>query len=253
MVQYSNFDRVIESRAHFKNGASSENLVCRTFFFIKCTPYMKVIKILVTLCFFAVNLNAQGRKNDFNYDQKDFDFIFRELGIRTFKFPVKQTSNQLLNILIEEYEDKRLLNTISIIDNARNKLDSIMLSMYGSDMISMFLKPHIKIGSIFFERFIFIEKEDSIVKLKVDMPGYGTELKFNLSGKSLYDIEAHATSFKSENNIKFLEVDNPILLVFLYANKNRTPLPCPTGLSKEQIIERYYYCILVSVEPYKEE
>jgi hypothetical protein len=194
---------------------------------------------------FAINLNAQGSNNNFDYDREDFNVIFKELGITTFKFPIKQSTNQLLNIVIEEYEDKKMLNSISVIDEAKSLFGQIEYDA------TTFFKP--EADSIYFHRFYFVVK-DSTVKVRVKSHGFEFPKEFSLSGKSSFSFNAFR-NFKSENNITYLEADKPEVLVFLYANslneKNK-PLLCPSGLSKEQLLERFYYFIFVSVEPYKE-
>jgi len=192
---------------------------------------------------FSVKLNAQGTNNKFAYDEQDFNVIFKELGITTFKFPVKQSSNQLLNIVIEEYEDKKLLNSISVIDEAKKTF-----GQFGIDATSYF-KP--KADSIYFHRFYFIEK-DSSVRIRLKSHGFEMPKEFSLSGKSTFSFNAFS-DFKIEDSIIFLEADNPEILMYLYANsldEKDKPLWCPSGLTKEQLLERFYYFIFISIEPY---
>ena len=77
---------------------------------------MKTIKLLGILLIISFKLYSQGSNNDFDYDNEDFNIIFRELGISAFKFPVQHNSNQIFDIVIEEYENKELIKKISIID-----------------------------------------------------------------------------------------------------------------------------------------
>ena len=196
--------------------------------------------------FFAVNLNAQGTNNTFDYDKEDLNVIFKELGISTFKFPVKQSTNQLFNIVIEEYEDKKMISSVSVIDDMKSRFEKI-----GIDAVSYF-KP--KTDSIYFHRFYFIEK-DSTMKVRIKSHGIEVPKEFSLSGKSTFSFNAF-NNLKLENDISYLEVDKPEILVYLYANSSNEkdkPLWCPSGLSKEQLLERFYYFIFISIEPYSEE
>jgi len=120
----------------------------------------------------------------------------------------------------------------------------------GIDAISYF-KP--EADSIYFHRFYFIAK-DSTIKVRIKSHGIEVPKKFSLSGKSAYSFNAF-NNIKFENDISYLEVDKPEILVYLYANSSDEkdkPLWCPSGLSKEQLLERFYYFIFISIEPYSE-
>ena len=207
----------------------------------------RLIKTIAVFCFFTVKLNAQGMNNDFEYDKEDFNMLFKELKINTFKFPIKQNSGQILDIIIEEYEDKKLINSISIIGDATKAFEQY----YGAGIdLTSYFKP--KKDSIYFHRFFFVEK-DSIVSIKIKTIGLETQKEFSLSGKSTFGFNAF-NNFKSEENVKYLEGAKSEILVFLYANSSNEkdkPLFCPTGLSKEQLLEKFYYFIFVSIKPYE--
>ena len=243
MTQCRNFNNVTYSINYFKDRTNLNNLTREVNFYKKYV--LKVVCIMGMLLVFTLKLNAQGTNNKFDYDEVDFNVIFKELGITTFKFPVKQNANQLLNIVIEEYEDKKLLNSISVIDEAKKSFGQI-----GIDATSYF-KP--EADSIYYHRIYFISK-DSTVRVRIKSHGFEMPREFSLSGKSTFSFNAFS-NFKNENNIRFLEVNNPEILMYLYANsldeKNK-PLWCPSGLTKEQLLERFYYFIFISIEPYKE-
>ena len=77
---------------------------------------MKTLKLIGILLIFPFTLYSQGTNNNFNYDKEDLNVIFKELGISTFKYPIKQSPDQLVNFIIEEYENKELIKKISVID-----------------------------------------------------------------------------------------------------------------------------------------
>jgi hypothetical protein len=244
MEQYRNSNGVMENGNHFKNGADSKSLISRRHS-LKNVLKLKMIPLVGMFLAFAANLNAQGTNNNFEYDNTDMNVIFKELGITTFKFPIKQTTDQMLNIVIEEYEDKKILNSISIIDDAKNIFGSI-----GIDADTYF-RP--KKDSVYFHRFYFIEK-DSIIKIRTKTHGFENSKSFSLIGKSTFSFNAFS-NFKSENDKNYLEIDEPEILVYMYANSSNDkdkPLWCPSGLSKEQLLDRFYYFIFISVEPYKD-
>ena len=206
---------------------------------------MKTISIIVFSLIFTVKLYSQGTNNNFDYDKDDFNVIFKELGISTFKFPIKQGSDQLLNIVFEEYEDKKLTKKISVIDDTKQTFEQI-----GVNGLSYFKAPQ---DSVYFHRFYFF-KNDSTIKIRVKTHGIEMTKDFNFNGKSLYSINTYIDGSKSESNLYTEIGDEPQILLFLYANsideKNK-PLWCPNGLSKEQLLERFYYFIFISIESYK--
>jgi hypothetical protein len=231
---------------HFRNGASPKSLMSREVFKKKCLLNLKAIRLICLFLVVAIKLHAQGSNNNFDYDRDDFNMIFKELGISTFKFPVKQDSSQLLNIVLEEYEDKKLLNTISIIDDAKSIFGKI-----GYNAITFF---EVEKDSIYFHRFYFVKK-DSILRIRIKTHGFEVYKDFSLSGKSAFSFNALA-DFKSEDGRKYLEIDKSEIIMFMYANSSEEkdkPLFCPNGLTKEQLLERFHYFIFVSVEPYNKE
>jgi hypothetical protein len=209
---------------------------------------MKTIKLICFFLIFTLELFSQGTNNDFDYDKEDFNVIFKELGISTFKFPIKQNPNQLFNIIIEEYENGELIKKISVIEDSKSAFEQ-----YGIDALSYF-KP--KRDSVYFHRFYFF-KNDSTIKIRVKTHGIETVKDFSLKGKSLYSINANNDIGSKLRDNQYIEVENePEILLYLYANsvdENNKPLWCPNGLSKEKLLERFYYFIFITIEPYKEE
>ena len=208
---------------------------------------MKAIKLILILLFFTPDLFAQGTNNDFDYDKEDLNVIFKELGISTFKFPIKQTPDQLLNIIIEEYENKELIKKISVIEDVKSAFEQ-----YGMDGLSYF-KP--ETDSVYFHRFYFF-KDDSTVKIRVKTHRTELEKKFSFEGKSLYGINTNGDTGSELRNNPYIEIgDEPEILLYLYANsaeEKDKPLWCPNGLSKEQLLENFYYFIFITIETYKE-
>lgn len=63
----------------------------------------KKILLLTFLIFNYFIIFSQGTNNNFDYDNVDIETITNKLGFCTFKFPVKQSSEQFIDIFIEEY------------------------------------------------------------------------------------------------------------------------------------------------------
>ena len=248
MVLNCNSNRVMETGNHFKNESNAKSLLSREDFLKRRFLNVRAIKIIGVLLVFAFKLNAQGTNNNFDYDKDDFNVILKELGITTFKFPIKQDTAQLINIVLEEYENKELIKKISVIDDVKHSFSQI-----GIDGLSYF-KP--KNDSTYFHRFYFF-KNDSTMKIRVKTHGVELEKVFNFEGKSLYSINTEGSigdELRENQHIEFKN-ENRILL-YLYANslnEKDKPLWCPNGLSKEQLLERFYYFIFIFIEPYKEE
>ena len=207
---------------------------------------MKAIKLIGILLICTFNLYSQGTNNDFDYDKEDLNVIFKELGISTFKFPIKQSHDQLLNIIIEEYENKELIKKISVIEDVKNGFEQS-----GLDGLSYF-KP--ETDSVYFHRFYFF-KDDSTVKIRVKTHRIEFEPpKFSFEGKSLYGINTNGDTGSELRNNPYIEIgDEPEILLYLYANsaeEKDKPLWCPNGLSKEQLLENFYYFIFITIETY---
>jgi len=209
---------------------------------------MKSVKLTVFFLILSLRLFAQGTNNAFDYDATDFNVILKELGISTFKFPIKQDADQLLNIVLEEYENKELIKKVSVIDDVKQSFVEI-----GIDGLSYF-KP--KNDSTYFHRFYFF-KNDSTMKIRMKTHGIELEKVFAFEGKSLYSINTDGSIGDELRENQHVEFNNESkILLYLYANsvnEKDKPLWCPNGLSKEQLLERFYYFIFISIEPYKEE
>ena len=208
---------------------------------------MKTLKLIGILLIFSFTLYSQGTNNNFNYDKEDLNVIFKELGISTFKYPIKQSPDQLVNFIIEEYENKELIKKISVIDDTKQAFGKI-----GVDGLSYFKAPK---DSVNFHRFYFF-KNDSAIKIRVKTHGIETTKDFSFKGKSLYSINTNNDTGSELRNNQDIEIeDKPEILLYLYANsvaEKVKPLWCPNGLSKEQLLERFYYFIFITIETYKE-
>lgn len=201
--------------------------------------------ILLIIFFYSNHVFSQGTLNDFPYDKDDLNIILNEMGFHTFKYPIKQSVNQLCDFVIEQYQDGILLNTKSIIQSTRKKFEE-----YGIDWKKYFnpLKD-----SIYFHRFYF-KKQDSTLSLRIKSQGSSSVETINKLGSSLYDLRT-LDKIKSEiDENDFLTVDSEKDLIFLYSNMNNVrsePLYCPSGLPKNEVIKRFKYVLYIKLKLYK--
>jgi hypothetical protein len=215
---------------------------------------MKTLKLLIIIL--LINLNyisgySQGTNNDFEYDKEDLNVIAKELGIQAFKFPIEQKKDELIDIIIEQYENKKLIKKLSIIDEYKKAFEK-----YGIDGVKYF-KPDGNFESPFFHRFYFI-KRDSIMEIKIKTHGVEKTIKFNFENLSLYDTRAHNSTMFEIDSLGYLKLNNSKnkKLMFLYANsknEQNKPLNCPSGLPKENIVDLFYYAIFIELKKYETE
>lgn len=203
--------------------------------------------MFIFLVIFSTVAISQGTNNDFDYDKEDLDMISKELGFHTFKFPVRQTNNQLFDFVIEEFENGKLLQTISVIDVAKEKFKK-----FGLD-VSRYFQPKAE-DSVYFHR-IYFQHHDTLMKVKIKTHGVGSEHEFSFSGKSTFDLRALysvKTEIDSIGHIT-LDVEKPKPLMFLYAiaaDDKDGVLWCPAGAPKDKLIENFYYVIYISMKEY---
>jgi len=208
---------------------------------------MKRIGLIFLSLLFSTNLFSQGTNNDFKFDETDFNIIFRTLGINTFKFPVKQSSKQLFNIIIEEYENGKQIKRNSLIDETKENFGK-----FGIDGTTYF---RVNKDSIYFHRFYFSKQED-FINLLIKSHGIESKYKFNLQGKSAYSFNTYTeTSLEIEKN-DYLVINENKILLYIYGNSSKvsdSPLLCPSGVNKSNLIKNFYYLVFIEIEVYNEE
>lgn len=213
---------------------------------------MKISKILIVISFISLNyINgySQGTNNDFEYDKVDLNVIAKELGIQTFKFPIEQKENQIIDFVITQYENGKLKRKISIVDELKKTFER-----YGIDG-KKYLKPNDKLESPYFHRFYFIER-DSVMELRIKTHGAEKPIKFNFENLSTHNSRAHNSTKFETDSLGYLKLNNNKnkKLAFLYANSENElskPLNCPSGLSKEKIVDLFYYAIFIEAKKCK--
>lgn len=206
---------------------------------------MPVKLILIVLLFCPFLSFSQGLNNDFDYDVDDFNTIFKEMGVVSFKFPVKQDTSKFIDFIIEEYINGKLISEKSIIAAANEKFKK-----YGIDWVKYF-KP--KKESIYFHH-LYFNKKVTGVSFRLKSHGYSTIENLDNLGISLFDLRALESTKAEIDSIGNIELNKPKDLIFLYANKNdnKDPLWCPSGLPKKEVIKRFYYVLYISIKEYKE-
>ncbi len=193
----------------------------------------------------STTLLSQGLNNEVPYDNSDLNIIFKELGISTFKFPIKQDTNQLYDFIIEEYIDGKLVSEKSIIDKAKK-----IFEPYNIDAMQYFEPEK---DSVYYHRFYLIRK-DSSLSIKISTHGFSTLEEISSTTFSTFAARARWSIKKEMDSNGFININKPKDLMYLYANKDssKEPLWCPSGLPKAEIIKRYYYVLFIKVIEFKE-
>ncbi|MEM6265038.1 MAG: hypothetical protein AAGI38_21185 [Bacteroidota bacterium] len=199
----------------------------------------RTILYFYLLCPFLIF--AQGTNNPYEYDKEDFDLILKELGVSIFKFPVQQSSSNLYDVVVEEYEKNKLISTQSLFTITKESFASIDLDPTGYSKMEK--------DSIYWARF-FIKVEDTAVVIRPKMHGVSGNMSFDFSGKSNYSLRALFTVKEQIDSLGHVAVNQEAPLLFLYAN-NKTAdeqtLFCPAGIPKKQLIKRFHYVLFVSL------
>ncbi|TBN00441.1 hypothetical protein EYD45_14330 [Hyunsoonleella flava] len=208
---------------------------------MKSKTFLFLLTFSIPFCLFS-----QGTNNDFEYDKTDLESITSELGFYTFKFPVEQNSQQIYDIVIEEFENGQMINKISLVKDTKEKFKK-----YGIEA-SNYLVPKKDSDSIYFHRFYF-HKKDSLISLKIKSHGIGSKHDFSLTGKSTFDMSAIYSAKEEIDSLGFIKIEHTKPLMFLYANSEKEkeePLWCPSGIEKEDLVKRFYYVILISMKEF---
>lgn len=209
---------------------------------------IKLNSILILL-FISFTSFSQGTNNDFEYDKQDFNLITKELGFYTFKFPVKQAKDQLFDIVVEEFENGKLLKTISIIDDTKDEFKNI-----GLDPTDYF-KPKNTDDSVFTHR-IYFHQIDTLMRAKIKIHGIESKQDFSFKTKSTFDLRALYSTKTEIDSFGYISVkgSETVPLMFLYANSADNKdgaLFCPAGAPKDKLIQHFYYVIYISVKEYE--
>jgi len=205
---------------------------------------MKVRGLLMLMIIFSsITVFSQGNNNKLPYDNEDFKSIFESLGLATFKFPIKQTSEDLFDIIVEEYRAGDLKKTTSTINRAIE-----LFNPYGIDGLGYF---KVEKDSVYLHRFYFHEK-DTVLQLDVKLHGFSMRMNFSLTNTSTFNY--NALGFEEIDSIGYLEIENSKELFYMYGNSDKESdmvLQCSNGLSKQQLIKMYNHLIILTVEEYK--
>lgn len=199
--------------------------------------------LMLAIIFSSITIFSQGTNNKLPYDNEDFNYIFESLGLTTFKFPIKQTTEELFDLVIEEYRAGDLKKTTSIIKRAIE-----VFNPYGMDGLGYFKA---KKDSVYMHRFYFHEK-DTVLQLDIKSHGFSMKMNFSLTNTSTFNY--NALGYEEMDSTGYLEIENSKELFYMYGNSDKEsnmPLQCSNGLSKQQLINTYNHLIILTVEKYK--
>lgn len=218
-------------------------------YFIKNNIIMNGIKtkflfLLLVVIFSSISGFSQGPLNDFEYDKEDLNIILKELGFITFKVPIKQNKNQIVDFIFEEYVNGILVNQKSLITEAKFKFEKAGVDWWKKYFVAVK-------DSIYYSRFYFI-KRDSSVTLRLKTHGYSSNENITTLGSALFDCRMIDSTKLEIDKYGSLSVKEDGDVLFLYANKKniKDPLWCPSGLPKSEVIKRFEYVLYVRTKSY---
>lgn len=203
-----------------------------------------ILLLLISSIFSLVSF-GQGTNNDFDFDNTDLEFLFSKLGYGVFKFPVKQSKDQIFDIVVEEYREGELTNRKTVIEMTQEAFKD-----FGLDAKS-YARPKMdstQLDSVYFHRFYF-EKSDSILKVHIKSHGITSPIEFDIKDLSLGDVRARYETKEEIDSIGYIDLYNEKkLLLLFYANKDPDlPLWCPAGLPVDQLKKKFYYTVFVYI------
>ncbi len=198
---------------------------------------------VVSVACFTITF-AQGTNNDFPYDDTDLNFLFTKLGFGVFKFPVTQNKNQIIDFRVEEYRGGILIQSTTALEVASKALEAFGIDAKAYAVPKM---DSLQTDSVYFHRF-YTERTDSLLTINVKSHGVSTPIKFDVKDLYVGNVRARFEIKEEIDEKGFLTVGNDKLLMFFYANNNENEaLWCPAGMSKQKVIEQFYYAVFVTI------
>jgi hypothetical protein len=192
--------------------------------------------MLFALCLSA-NLFAQGLNNEqYEFDKSDSENIQKFFyGIDTYKFYVNARYNEDYDIIIEEYKNKKIIDTT-------NKINDI-IKAFGMNPVNS------KTGDDFIRIYVKNNIED---KKNVDLRISYLNMSMSEKFKNL-DIKLMQTRAFSDIPNR-IEEKTPVLAI--YGNKGDEFISCPGGAKPKDIVELYDWVTIIyldRIKPKKEE
>lgn len=194
---------------------------------------MKKLIYCLTFLFSAITF-SQGLNNEqYKFDEADFENIAESfLGIQTYKFYVNAKFNDEYDIIIEEFKDKKQVNTKKII--------SKMIKDFGMNPVNK------KFGDSFIRCYV----QDNIKKSK------SVKIVFkylNLTiPQEFKDLELKYLQTRAFTNIP-TNVDKKTPVLAIYGNKDGTMIGCPGDAKPEDIVKLYDWVTIIYFDKLKKD
>lgn len=206
---------------------------------------MKNISLVLLFISFSYSSFSQGPLNGYEYDKEDLNIIFKELGFTTFKVPIRQNKNQLVDFIFEEYQNGTLINQKSLISDAKIKFEKA-----GVDWWKKYFAA--EKDSIYYNRFYFIRRDSTLI-LRLKTHGYSSFESITSLGSALFDSRIVDSAKLEIDKYGSLSPEKNADVLFLYANKknSKEPLWCPSGLPKSEVIKRFDYVLFIRIKEFQ--
>ncbi len=206
---------------------------------------MKNTSLLLFIICLSFSSFSQGPLNDYEYDKEDLNIIFKELGFTTFKVPIRQNKNQLVDFIFEEYQNGILVNQKSLISDAKIKFEKA-----GVDWWKKYFAA--EKDSIYYNRFYIIKRDSSLI-LRLKTHGYSSFENITSLGSALFDSRIVDLAKLEIDKNGSLSPEKNADVLFLYANKknSKEPLWCPSGLPKAEVIKRFDYVLFIKIKEFQ--
>lgn len=197
-------------------------------------------KWIAVFVLFSLLLNtnyAQGLRNEqYSYDFKDLEYIFKSQNITSFKFTFKSEENTSLNIIVRYFRNGELVNEYNLLKEGGIKL----FKMMDDPRTNFFPKQNLETPPMYrfyvhtpIEKDAFIDFSTGGLNSSVQLENSQVKL---MNSMALYEENEPITSL------------TPILLVYGW---NEFYISCPSDVYSERaIIDEYEVAAIIYVEPF---
>ena len=198
---------------------------------------MKKVLLFLTSIFFVSNLCfGQGLNNNYQLDEEDLKNVFKMQGIDVFKFPFQLEKGEYISLSYCIYKNGIEIERCDLIEDIQIEA-------------GIAFNHHLSFrDTTSFHRIYFMNQSDSILNIRVVVPGISIYKKIDIANIVLSDCTASL-------NINYkLPVKTDILSYYALFNDSEKlvkydgSLPCASGLSKEKIISRYDFVLIFFAE-----
>ena len=196
----------------------------------------KILFILTSLFFISHQSFGQGLNNNYQFDDDDLKNVLKLQGINVFKFPFYLNKGEYISLSYCIYENGIEKERCNLIEDfqieAGFKIDHHLSRQ----------------DTTIFHRLYFLNQGDSILNTRIIVPGITANKKIDISKIELSNFTA---SLDIKENLPEKRDILSFYALFPESEKYRKSggsLECATGLSPNELIEKYDFVLILFAE-----